>query len=116
MVTVYAIVNSRGIPASWRMAGGERLHVVRSRTRAAVVSSATRRSPSPANLRRHDRTVRALAERFPAVIPVRFGTVMTEDEVMFTLSSRGAALSDALARVRNRVQMTIRVVNPRGAP
>jgi hypothetical protein len=54
--------------------------------------------------------MRELAGRFPAILPVRFGTVMAEDELRFTLSSRRAGFVRALAHVRNRVQMTVRVV------
>ena len=57
--------------------------------------------------------MRELAERFPAIIPVRFGTWMEEDEVITTLSSRRAAFAGALAAVRGRVQMTVRVVTGR---
>jgi hypothetical protein len=54
--------------------------------------------------------MRELAERFPAIIPVRFGTWMAEEELLVTLSSRRAAFAVALAGVRGRVQMTVRVV------
>ena len=113
-MSVYAIIASRGAPASLRVAG-ERFSIVREGVLAAVVSDdARQRAPSPMNLRRYDRLVRELAERFPALIPARFGTLMAEDELAFILSSRRAVLAAALKRVRNRVQMTIRVV-PDGA-
>jgi len=69
--------------------------------------------PSTENLRRYDGVMRELAARFPAMLPARFGTSVDEDELMFILSSRQASLARALATVRGRVQMTIRVL-PRG--
>lgn len=58
--------------------------------------------------------MRELAERFPAVLPARFGTVMPADELMFILSSRRVALSRALSHVRGRAQMTVRIVKGEG--
>jgi hypothetical protein len=55
--------------------------------------------------------MRELAARFPAILPARFGTVVEESELMFILSSRRAALRQALTTVRGRVQMTIRVLS-----
>ena len=82
-------------------------------TRAAVVSDRSGMASSPANLRRYDRVMRELAARFPAILPARFGPAVDEDELMFILSSRRESLTRALAMVRGRVQMTIRVL-PRG--
>jgi hypothetical protein len=80
---------------------------------AAVVSERlTPAKPTAANMRRYDRTMRDLAMRFPAILPARFGTVVSEDELTFILSSRRASLARALASVRGRVQMTIRVLTP----
>jgi hypothetical protein len=98
------------------MRSGERLRLVRRGAVAAVVSDRARAAaPSPANLRRYDRTMHELAERFPAIIPARFGTSMTEEELISTLASRRAAFAGALSSVRGRVQMTVRVVAQRGS-
>jgi hypothetical protein len=107
---VYAIVGARGA-SSMRSRSGQRLRVVRSGSMAAVVGR-VRCAPAPtaANLRRYDRTMRQLAERYPALLPARFGTVMNDVELLFVLSSRGPALSRALAAVRNKAQMTVRLV------
>ena len=111
-MTVYAIVSGHRLPALG--VRDERLRVVRSGPVAAVVSESARgRSPSPANLRRHDRVMRAIAGRVPAILPVRFGTSMAEDELTFVLTARRAAFVRALAHVRNRVQMTVRVPGAR---
>lgn len=110
---VHAIVGARGA-SSMPTRIGQRLRVVRSGTIAAVVGEIRRPpSPSEANLRQYERTMRELAERFPALLPARFGTVMQAAELMFVLSSRGPALSRALQAVRNKAQMTVRLVTSR---
>ena len=105
---VYALISGRS-PRMLTTSRGERLRVVHRGTLAAVVSDRSRVSSSPANLRRYDRVIRELAERFPAILPARFGPSVDESELMFILSSRRASLVRALAMVRGRVQMTIRV-------
>lgn len=50
--------------------------------------------------------------RFPAILPARFGTSVSEDELLFILSARHASLARALRVVRGRVQMTVRVMTP----
>jgi hypothetical protein len=113
---VYAVVSAGRSPETFRSRSGERFRLVRRGAVAAVVSERARPSaPSPANLRRYDRTMREFAERFPAIIPARFGTWMAEEELITTLSSRRAVLAGALASVRGRVQMTVRVVAGRGS-
>ena len=113
---VYAVVTTRSSPDTFRSRSGEWLRLVRHRGIAAVVSERARpAAPSPANLRRYDRTMRELSERFRAILPARFGTWIDEDELISTLSSRRAALAEALAAVRGRVQMTVRVVRAGGA-
>ena len=113
LVTVYAIVRRRGpAPALLRTRAGQRLDLVASGRIAAVVGRHSRAlAASPANLRRYDGVMGELAERFPAMLPARFGTVMPVDELTFILRSRGDTLLRALANVRGRSQMTVRVVN-----
>lgn len=94
-------------------AGGTGLRLVARGAIAAVVSDrVTPAKPTAANMRRYDRIMRDLAVRFPAILPARFGTVVSEDELMFILSSRRASLARALASVRGRVQMTVRLITP----
>lgn len=115
-MTVYAIIASRGAPSTFRSRSGGRFHVVREAAIAAVVTDRPGpSSPTAINLRRYDRTMQEFAEKFPAILPVRFGTRMAEDELRFVLSSRRRALASALAHVRMRAQMTIRVVRRQGA-
>jgi len=63
-----------------------------------------------ATLRRHDATVRRLAGRTDAVLPVRFGTVLDDRAALTrTLAPRASALREALALVAGHEQMTLRV-------
>jgi hypothetical protein len=111
-VCVYALIRGTTDPAALRVGGGsERLRVIRFGPVAAVVRDASRPpAPTPANLRRYDHTMRELAGRFSALLPVRFGTCVSAEELAFILSSRRAALAHGLQRVRGRVQMTVRIV------
>ena len=107
---VYAVVASRRGPVSFNLRNGRRFHIVREAAVAAVVTVRPALSPTPANLRRYDRAMQELAKKFSAILPVRFGTRMEEDELRFVLSSRRRPLARALAHVRRRVQMTVRVM------
>ena len=106
-VGVYAITGSRLIPET----PGVRLRAVRVGALTALVSD-VRRSPAPipAHLRRYHGVIAAIADALPAVLPVRFGTVMTESELAIVLHSRAQTFGAALARVRGNVQMTVRLV------
>ena len=120
---VYALTGSaaglkprRDEPAprvSVRGLAGERLRLVRESSLAAVVgdlSAAPR--PSAENLRRYDQTMGRLAQSVPALLPARFGTCFeSPEELRFVLRSRAATLRGALARVRRRAQMTVRIVD-----
>jgi Gas vesicle synthesis protein GvpL/GvpF len=61
-------------------------------------------------LRRHDATVRRLARRTDAVLPIRFGTVLDDRQALTrTLAPRAAGLREALTLVAGHEQMTLRV-------
>jgi hypothetical protein len=64
-------------------------------------------------LRAHDAAVRRIAEACEAFLPARFGSV---SESLAGLEGREAALLDALALVRGREQMTLRVYGSAPAP
>jgi hypothetical protein len=103
-VTVYAITNSRAVP---HIPG---LRAVRAGPLTALVASARRApAPSPANLRRYHKTIAAIADTVPAVLPARYGTLTTEPELEMVLHSRVQSLITALRRVHGRVQMTLRL-------
>ena len=62
------------------------------------------------SLARQDAVVRALHERAPALLPMRFGaTFSTADEVARAISLQQPDLIERLARVRHRDQMTLRI-------
>jgi hypothetical protein len=108
---VYALTGSAARVSSAGVSG-ERLRLVREGSIAAVVGELPRiPRPSPESLRRYDQTMRALTGALPAVLPARFGACFDDpDELRFVLRSRRLSLTRALAHVRNRVQMTVRVI------
>ena len=53
----------------------------------------------------------AIADALPAVLPVRYGTLMPEPELAIVLHARKQSLLAALRRVRGRVQMTLRLTD-----
>src|SRR6185295_2902175 len=103
-------IGSRGSPATVRIRSAGRLRVLRCGAIAAVVSDGPAPRPTASTLQRYDRTLRELAARFPAILPARFGTAVSEDELLFILSSRRMSLARTLSSVRGRVQMTARVM------
>ena len=67
--------------------------------------------PTDRNLRRYDRTMSALWRRTPALLPARFGTSARDvDDVRVMVRARERVLRRSLRAVRNRAQMTVRVV------
>lgn len=64
------------------------------------------------SLKRHHDVVAQLATRVPAIVPVRFGTLMDEDAIEEALGERDEEIAEAFAAVRDRVQFTWR----RGGP
>jgi hypothetical protein len=115
VLCVYALTVRRPAVSSVRGLDGEPLHIVASGALAAIVGKLPRPpAPSTAAMARYDAVIRALAGRLPAVLPARFGTCFTNpEELEFVLRSRRRPLLNAIACVRNRVQMTVRVVEPR---
>lgn len=60
------------------------------------------------SLQRHQRVVSELAARVPAILPVRFGTLLDDAAIDEALAERGEELAQALDAVRDRVQFTWR--------
>ena len=72
-----------------------------------------RRAPTPTmpSLGRYAAVIEHVAAQTSAILPARFGTCMADfDEVTRVLQSRSATLRHRLNVVRDRTQMTIRVV------
>src|SRR5688572_31862586 len=114
---VYALTGSAARVSAVGLSG-ERLRLVREGSIAAVVGELARAPrPSHESLRHYDRTMRAISAVLPAVLPARFGACFDDlDELRFILRSRRASLRRAVAHVRNRVQMTVRVLGRSGPP
>ena len=60
-------------------------------------------------LRKHQAIVCRLVRLVPAILPVRFGTLLDAEELEDRLSGRNDELAEAFALVRHRVQFTWRV-------
>ncbi len=113
MLLVYALTSpGRGRIKATGIAG-EPLREVRVNGIGAVTGEITRAArPTEANLRRHGRVIDALARSRPALLPARFGTRVEDlDELSAILRTRRQSFRRALTLVRNRVQMTIRMVS-----
>jgi hypothetical protein len=110
---VYAITTGRQVPD----VPGILLRSIRVGALSALVSD-TRRTPKATAraLRRYQQRQAAMADQLPAMLPVRFGTVIEESEVAFILKSRSAALGSALRQVRGHVQFTMRIRAEQAAP
>ena len=114
MICVYALTGRRAGRIAARGLAREPLRAITTGAVTAIVGE-LRRAPAPSEstLRRYDAVIRGLAGRLPAVLPARFGTCVADpEELRLILRSRQQALRQALARVRGRAQMTVRVVSP----
>lgn len=95
---------------------GERLRTIPVGALDAVVGEvAGAPRPIARNLQRYDRVLTTLWQRYPALLPARFGTVMRDRaELELAVHARQQTLRRQLAIVRNRAQMTVRVVPEAG--
>lgn len=111
-VAVYALTRDDGRRLGRRGVSGERLRLVRLGTIAAVVGDVARPpSPTEPKLRAYMSLIASLAARYPAILPVRFGTVVSDEtELQTIVAARHKTIRTQLAQVRGRVQMTIRVI------
>jgi hypothetical protein len=114
---VYALVESCA-PLAMRGLRRERLRLVPVKGFLAVVGDLSRPpKPSVASARAYDAVLRTLGRRCPATLPARFGSFVPEaDALRRILAPRAASVRRALALVRGRVQMTLRVYGPRAEP
>jgi len=109
---VYALTSRVGARVAGRGVSDERLRMVRAGTLTALVGDVAKPpAPTVARLRAYIALMEGLAARYPALLPVRFGTVMQDEgELEEILRARQKALRSQLAHVRGRAQMTIRIV------
>jgi hypothetical protein len=113
-VYVYALVErppARGKSAVRRLiVGRHRIEFAAIRgVYAAVEGRRTQPRLSEASLRDQHRVVVALARRCDAILPVRFGGLVTLPELQRLVEAREQVLRRALAQVRHREQMTVRI-------
>jgi hypothetical protein len=102
----------------------ERWTVGRHRLQAVVVNGLCaiweRRDTAPAaseeELREQHALILAVAARVTAILPVRFGALLGRRELVALIRSHEAEIRQGLEIVRDRVQMTLRVVGTRRAP
>jgi hypothetical protein len=98
---------------------GEPLEVVAAGAAVAAVAGAMDDRPSiaPASLRAHDDVVRRVAAVADAILPFRFGAMVTSArELEEGLAPRIDALASALERTRGCDQMTLRLYAPGSSP
>jgi len=108
---LYALVGRPVRRPLGRGLGGEALRLIEV-ARLLVVAGRIDNAPrvTPTALRRHDATMRRLAGRTDAVLPIRFGTVVGDRLALArALAPRAAGLREALALVAGHEQMTLRV-------
>ncbi len=110
-VYVYALLGQAPRPGAGAGLREEPLRVVRVGDVVAAVGDMTERpAVSEATLRAHDAVVRRLADAVDAILPVRFGSLLSESSLNDLLAARAAELREALALVAGREQMTLRVL------
>jgi hypothetical protein len=109
---VFALVDT---PPHGRLGRGLR-GPLRARPSAGAYAIVERRVDVPpvelGSLRAHQAVVSRLARAVPAILPVRFGTLLEDEAIDETLTERERDLAEALALVRHRVQFTWRRVSP----
>jgi Gas vesicle synthesis protein GvpL/GvpF len=115
-VYVYALLGDAPAPDAGAGLREEPLRLVRvGDLLAAVGEMAEPPAVSEATLRAHDAVVRRLADGVDAILPVRFGAVLSESSLADVLHARARELSEALALVAGRQQMTLRVLGDAAA-
>jgi len=112
---VFALVDA---PPAGRLGRGLR-GPLRARPSAGAYAIVERRDDVPpaelGSMRAHQAVVSRLSATVPAILPVRFGTVMDDDTLDEALNERDEDLAEALALVRDRVQFTWRRTRPSAA-
>lgn len=108
---VYALLEE---PSEGWAGAGVREEPLRLVTRDGIVVAVGEVDRAPVadaeHVRRQDAVIRRLAAAAEAILPARFGTLVGDEaELAETLAARGPGLRRALALVRGREQMTLRV-------
>jgi hypothetical protein len=105
---VYALVEP-GLPRTFRLLG-HGLHVLHMSGVGVVVERRrSRGAPEPETLKRQHELVVELDRRAGALLPARFGSLISRGALTALIATHADAILEALARVRGRRQMTLRV-------
>ena len=108
---VYGFVPDSKTAAGELTVGGHRIELLAiAGLEVAVERLDERPAISESALRRQHAIVTRLARRFDAVLPARFGSLVTLDDLERIVALRTADLRKALRKVRGRTQMTLRIV------
>jgi hypothetical protein len=112
---LYAVLRQEPREALGHGLGDEPLRLVRCGSLVAVAGPVDKAPPiDAASLRGHDHTLRRLADLVDAVLPVRFCTVVDDENALADLLvPRSAELGEALELVAGREQMTLRLYGER---
>jgi hypothetical protein len=106
---LYALLGAPPPRGRWQGLCGEPLRFLRVAGVVLATGPMSRApAPSPRALRRHDAVVRRLARVVPAVLPARFGALVSDDALADLIAPQAPALRRALALVAGREQMTLR--------
>lgn len=114
---IYALASRHAGRIRVRGVMGEPLQAIRIGRIDAIVGR-VRAIPGPtdSNLRRYSRVMSALWRRTPALLPARFGTSARDlADLHVMVRSREHAVRRRLGAVRNRAQMTVRLIS-KGEP
>ena len=111
MIYLYALVDERPVLPLGEGIAGEPLRLSPQRGLSAVTGRIPERPrPDRDTLERQDAVVRRLAGLFGALLPARFGEIFADEHALANrLAPREPEVAEALALVRGRVQMTLRV-------
>jgi hypothetical protein len=112
---LYAVLRQEPREALGHGLDDEPLRLVRCGSLVAVAGPVDKAPPiDAASLRGHDHTLRRLADLVDAVLPVRFCTVVDDENALAALlAPRSAELGEALELVAGREQMTLRLYGER---
>jgi hypothetical protein len=90
--------------------GGQPLSLVRAGKAFVVVERCAAREATTAAIVAHDRVVRRLWRLLPAVLPLRFGSIVADSaELQARIAPLAEPIERAFDRVRGAVQFTVRV-------
>jgi hypothetical protein len=109
-VYVYGL-SSPGLPRRLSVLG-RRLHCIAIGGIDAIVGRSSTPGRSLEDIELQHRIVSRLATRASALLPARFGSVVTEGALRSLVTERHDEIEEALRLVRNCEQMTLRVYGP----